>query len=727
MGQRRHRPVVSRSAIVAGTILALLSPAPPRAMAGSDPAALTGGYGTAVIDGRLVDVEWEAAGRRDLFLSVPAADGGGRVPATLLVMNDETNLYLALRVGRVSGTTGFWLRFNNDDDGSMVPEQGDDEVGATFDGAAVRFVDAARLWCVPKDLGYGTWCAPADDDTAPDYPVAGTVDGRAAAATADGMTFLELVHPLASGDARDFRLHAGSTVGFQLGTQLVSGTGGAQYSDQWELCSTSSWTTGRIAIVQAASGDASAGPTAAATLDPAPGRSGWTASATEVDLIGGPGTTAVTYWSSTPAPDAVGRSPGGASRGAVTITGSRTTVRVDAEGTTLLHFFATGADGRAGPWQTVPVRIDTIAPAVSRPYVSFLSPSTLGVGAGSSQVTWGGVDSQSGIVRYEVQESRANGPYVTVASGALALARVTRRLTVGVQYRYRVRAFDVAGNVSQWATGPGYRVRLVDSADPRVELTGAWRTQAADTAIGGSTVFSTTAGATATLRFNGSAIAWVAPTGSGHGSATVTIDGATRASLSMATPTASSRLVFASSWSVPGSHTIVVRVQGTPGRPRVDADGFLVLEPAGSGAGSTVYEAEALPAWVSAIVPRPRVEWDAAQWSGGRQLAWPASGPGTLWLDVPIGQAGRFRTVLYGSIGPDRGRLYLQYETWPMPKVTTIDLYAPHASASGPISLGVVDVSGPGWLRLKVRVTGRNVASSGYTVGRDRIVLVPTA
>jgi hypothetical protein len=34
-------------------------------------------------------------------------------------------------------------------------------------------------------------------------------------------------------------------------------------------------------------------------------------------------------------------------------------------------------------------------------------------------------------------------------------------------------------------------------------------------------------------------------------------------------------IVWRKSWTAPGSHTVQVRVLGTSGRPRVDADAFL--------------------------------------------------------------------------------------------------------------------------------------------------------
>src|SRR5204862_4782947 len=55
-------------------------------------------YGTAVVDGVLSPNEWDRAAHYDFQANRSPAEGGGTVPATLFVMNDSTNLYLALRV-----------------------------------------------------------------------------------------------------------------------------------------------------------------------------------------------------------------------------------------------------------------------------------------------------------------------------------------------------------------------------------------------------------------------------------------------------------------------------------------------------------------------------------------------------------------------------------------------------------------------------------------------------
>ena len=52
----------------------------------------------AVVDGVLSPGEWDTAGHYDFPANRSPAEGGGTVPATLFVMNDATNLYLALRV-----------------------------------------------------------------------------------------------------------------------------------------------------------------------------------------------------------------------------------------------------------------------------------------------------------------------------------------------------------------------------------------------------------------------------------------------------------------------------------------------------------------------------------------------------------------------------------------------------------------------------------------------------
>jgi hypothetical protein len=37
------------------------------------------------------------------------------------------------------------------------------------------------------------------------------------------------------------------------------------------------------------------------------------------------------------------------------------------------------------------------------------------------------------------------------------------------------------------------------------------------------------------------------------------------------------RVAFVYRWATPGAHTLKIRVYGTPGRPRIDVDAFIVI------------------------------------------------------------------------------------------------------------------------------------------------------
>ena len=84
--------------------------------------------------------------------------------------------------------------------------------------------------------------------------------------------------------------------------------------------------------------------------------------------------------------------------------------------------------------------------------------------------------------------------------------------------------------------------------------------------------------ASAKLTFTARAVEWVARLGPTRGSAQVYVDGAYRTTVKLYRSTsASRRVVYRTSWSMPGRHTLEIRVVGTPRHPRVDADVFAVL------------------------------------------------------------------------------------------------------------------------------------------------------
>ena len=141
--------------------------------------------GTPVIDGVQGALEWDSAVQIPVFTSIPS---------TLFIMNDGSNLYLALKVpvGAILPADRFEIRFDNGHNG--IIEKGEDRI--TLSGGSIFFdahFDSAAA-------GYGTL------DTQP--------DGAGVAANAGGFSFFEISHPLNSGDGDDIAFAPGETLGF---------------------------------------------------------------------------------------------------------------------------------------------------------------------------------------------------------------------------------------------------------------------------------------------------------------------------------------------------------------------------------------------------------------------------------------------------------------------------------------------------------------------------------
>ena len=92
------------------------------------------GFGTASVDGVMTPGEWDNAARYDFAVNLLSSEGGGTTPATLYVMNDGTNLYLAVQVARPAldveippyyRNSGVVFEFENNLDG-FWPENGGD-------------------------------------------------------------------------------------------------------------------------------------------------------------------------------------------------------------------------------------------------------------------------------------------------------------------------------------------------------------------------------------------------------------------------------------------------------------------------------------------------------------------------------------------------------------------------------------------------------------------------
>ncbi len=215
-------------------------------------------YGTATIDGRMGPGEWDKAARVDFQAYLPSNDGGGTTPATLYVMNDKTDLYVAVKIARSSfgGATNPVLEFDNDNDGAR--EDGDDGFGMSVGiYQSPEFYDIYRYSC-PGSPANSAGCSAPDSETTRGILPSGASNG-ATAATNDGTyTIIEMSHPLSSGDTlHDFFLKAGDTIGFRLNVRLFSlipacNYGPACYADTGLPAANAGSNYGRITVASSA-------------------------------------------------------------------------------------------------------------------------------------------------------------------------------------------------------------------------------------------------------------------------------------------------------------------------------------------------------------------------------------------------------------------------------------------------------------------------------------------
>ncbi len=197
------------------------------------------------------------------------------------------------------------------------------------------------------------------------------------------------------------------------------------------------------------------------------------------------------------------------------------------------------------------------------------------------RVSWGTMRAQGGTPWYAVERSIDGSAFAKLTLPRATATSLTVALTPGRRYQYRERGgvADAGGaTVGAWQNGPVVRPVISQESAAAISYSGAWATATATSASGGRTRYATRAGASATFRFSGRAVALVAPKGPAMGSAKVYVDGVYLRTISLRASTARSRqVVVTDSWATSGSHSIKVVVVGTSGHPRVEVDAFVVL------------------------------------------------------------------------------------------------------------------------------------------------------
>lgn len=160
------------------------------------------------LDGSICGDEWAAANTFEFDVNTPE---NGTTPATLYVLNDDVNLYLAVRFQRDVVDPGNTLSFEFDSDASGTLNHGDDGI---LLNPSIGFRDLVRQDCIIDDQP--SLCGVFDTE------VGGTSDGAAAFGNDGQFTAYEFVHPLDSGDAFDFARAPGSQLGLRIFVRMIA-------------------------------------------------------------------------------------------------------------------------------------------------------------------------------------------------------------------------------------------------------------------------------------------------------------------------------------------------------------------------------------------------------------------------------------------------------------------------------------------------------------------------
>jgi hypothetical protein len=232
----------------------------------------------------------------------------------------------------------------------------------------------------------------------------------------------------------------------------------------------------------------------------------------------------------------------------------------------------------------VTVAPDTFAPVASAPAVGLSVGRTIGAAGVPVLVTWpAATDFGTGVATYELQSSTDGGAWTPVAIPSPTGLSVTATLPRNRAYQFQLRAIDAVGNASPWAVGPGFRLAVAQETTRALTfLRGTWSRISSGSYDRVNARSTRTSGGVASFTFTGTGLAWVAARSPVRGTARVTVDGGSPASINLfrASPIAR-QMVFTRTWAASGTHTVEVRALGTPGHPRVDIDAFVVLTPTG--------------------------------------------------------------------------------------------------------------------------------------------------
>jgi len=239
------------------------------------------------------------------------------------------------------------------------------------------------------------------------------------------------------------------------------------------------------------------------------------------------------------------------------------------------------SDGTFGGGETAAHLLADLAryagPVVSTPSSAIKTGVVIGSSSVQVRTSWTSRD-PVGVASHRLVRRRNAGSWTTMTLASRTARSFTASLAFGQTYRYRVRATNAVGVTSPYTYGPSFDVQLLQETSGDISWSGDWLAGTLSGYSGGNTSYTTVNGASATLTFTGSSIAWISKQGPTRGSAEVYVDGQLVTRLSLYAGSFANRYVaFAKTWAANAEHTLTIVCLGTPGHERVDVDAFVVL------------------------------------------------------------------------------------------------------------------------------------------------------
>lgn len=238
--------------------------------------------------------------------------------------------------------------------------------------------------------------------------------------------------------------------------------------------------------------------------------------------------------------------------------------------------FFVGTDGSEQA-DAVVVSYDGSGPVGAPPSPRLTASSTLTSTGAIVRMVWSAVD-PAGILQYQLQQRTGTGAWVTVALPTKTATSLSKTLTFGHTYAFRMRAEDRLANWSAWTAAPiTFSFASYQEATSLAKYAGSWSSGTTSSAWGGHYKATTRAGAAVTFAFTGRSVAVVSRRSTTSGSVKVYLDGVYKGAVSLRAATTWRWIAYVGSWSTVGKHVLKLVAVGTAGHPTVTIDGFLIL------------------------------------------------------------------------------------------------------------------------------------------------------